>query len=91
MERSRSWKPGSRVRRLRTRPTYTALAMVTLALGVGGMAAIAGIVRPLLVNPLPYPATKGSRCSGRTTRGKAASSVASAAMDTIRRRRRVSP
>ncbi len=43
------------LRRLRTRPTYTALAVLTLALGVGGMAAIAGIVRPLLVNPLPYP------------------------------------
>ena len=43
------------LRRLRTRPTYTALSVLTLALGVGGMAAIAGIVRPLLVNPLPYP------------------------------------
>lgn len=43
------------LRRLRTRPTYTMLAVLTLALGVGGMAAIAGIVRPLLVNPLPYP------------------------------------
>src|SRR5678816_2305715 len=40
------------LRRLRTRPTYTALAVLTLALGVGGMAAIAGIVRPLLMNPL---------------------------------------
>ena len=44
----------SPLRRLRTRPTYTLLAVLTLALGVGGMAAIAGIVRPLLVNPLPY-------------------------------------
>jgi putative ABC transport system permease protein len=43
------------LRRLRTRPTYTILAVLTLALGVGGMAAIAGIVRPLIVNPLPYP------------------------------------
>jgi len=43
------------LRRLRTRPTYTILAVLTLALGVGGMAAIAGIVRPLVVNPLPYP------------------------------------
>ena len=42
-------------RRLRTRPAYTILAVLTLALGVGGMAAIAGIVRPLLVDPLPYP------------------------------------
>ena len=43
------------LRRLRTRPTYTILAVLTLALGVGGMAAIAGIVRPLVVHPLPYP------------------------------------
>jgi putative ABC transport system permease protein len=43
------------LRRLRTRPTYTILAVLTLALGVGGMAAIAGIVRPLVVNPLPFP------------------------------------
>jgi predicted permease len=43
------------LRRLRTRPTYSILAVLTLALGVGGMAAIAGIVKPLVVNPLPYP------------------------------------
>ena len=42
-------------RRLRTRPVYAALAVLTLALGVGGMAAISGIVRTLLVDPLPYP------------------------------------
>src|SRR5579862_287081 len=36
-------------RRLRTRPAYTLLAVVTLALGVGGMATISGIVRSLLV------------------------------------------
>jgi putative ABC transport system permease protein len=43
------------LRRLRTRPTYTALAVLTLALGVGGMTAIFGIVRPILLDPLPYP------------------------------------
>ncbi|MFL5580545.1 MAG: ADOP family duplicated permease [Gemmatimonadaceae bacterium] len=42
------------LRRLRTRPTYALLAVLTLALGVGGTAAIAGIVRALLVDPLPY-------------------------------------
>jgi predicted permease len=45
-------------RRLRTRPTYTALAVLTLALGVGGMTAIFGIVRPILVDPLPYPSDR---------------------------------
>ena len=42
------------VRRLRTRPTYAALAVITLALGVAGTAAIFGIVRALLLDPLPY-------------------------------------
>jgi putative ABC transport system permease protein len=42
------------LRRLRTRPVYATLAVLTLALGVGGMAAISGIVRPLLIDPLPY-------------------------------------
>ena len=42
------------VRRLRRRPTYALLAVLTLALGIGGTAAIAGIVRALLVEPLPY-------------------------------------
>src|SRR4051794_21908554 len=42
-------------RRLRARPTYTALAVLTLALGVGGMTAIFGILRPILVDPVPFP------------------------------------
>ncbi len=42
------------VRRLRSRPTYTLLAVLTLALGVGGTAAIFSIVRGLLLEPLPY-------------------------------------
>jgi putative ABC transport system permease protein len=44
------------LRRLRTRPLYAALAVMTLALGVGGAAAITGVTRTLLVKPLPYAA-----------------------------------
>jgi predicted permease len=44
------------LRRLRTRPLYAALAVLTLALGVGGAAAIASVARTLLVKPLPYAA-----------------------------------
>src|SRR5438270_3361218 len=40
-------------RRLLSRPTYTLLAVLTLALGAGGTAAIFSIVRTLLLNPLP--------------------------------------
>lgn len=43
-------------RRLRSRPTYALLAVLTLALGVGGTAAIFSIVRGLLIEPLPYRA-----------------------------------
>jgi putative ABC transport system permease protein len=44
------------LRRLRTRPLYACLAVLTLALGVGGAAAITGVVQSLLVKPLPYAA-----------------------------------
>jgi putative ABC transport system permease protein len=40
-------------RRLLSRPTYTALAVLTLALGVGGTAAVFSVVRTLLLEPLP--------------------------------------
>src|SRR5215204_6035829 len=40
-------------RRLRRRPTYAVLAVVTLALGAGGTAAIFSVVRTLLLEPLP--------------------------------------
>jgi putative ABC transport system permease protein len=41
-------------RRLRSRPVYALLAALTLALGVGGTAAVYGISRGLLFDPLPY-------------------------------------
>lgn len=44
------------LRRLRKRPTYTALTVLTLALGVAGTAAVFGITRRLLLEPLPVKA-----------------------------------
>lgn len=41
-------------RRLRARPAYAMLAVLTLALGVGGTAAVYGVARGLLFDPLPY-------------------------------------
>jgi predicted permease len=41
------------VRRLMNRPAYALLAVLTLALGAGGTAAIFSIVRALLIEPLP--------------------------------------
>ena len=42
------------LRRLRSRPAYAILSVLTLALGVGGTAAIFGLARPILLDPLPY-------------------------------------
>lgn len=41
-------------RRLATRPAYVWLAVLTLALGAGGTAAVVSVIRPLLLEPLPY-------------------------------------
>lgn len=41
------------LRRLRTRPTYTTLTVLTLALGVAGTAAVYSITKRLLLEPLP--------------------------------------
>ncbi len=40
-------------RRLISRPTYAVLAILTLALGAGGTAAIFSVVRTVLLDPLP--------------------------------------
>ena len=42
------------VRRLWARPGYALLAVLTLALGVGGTAAVYGVARGVLFDPLPY-------------------------------------
>ncbi|HJQ20093.1 MAG TPA: ADOP family duplicated permease [Gemmatimonadaceae bacterium] len=64
--RANAYRPGGHVlknlftdaryatRRLRARPAYTLLAVLTLALGIGGTAAVFGIARPLILDPLPY-------------------------------------
>ena len=41
-------------RRLATRPAYMWLAVLTLALGAGGTAAVVSVIRPILLEPLPY-------------------------------------
>lgn len=45
-------------RRLRARPVYAVVAVLTLALGIGGTAAIFGIARPVIFDPLPYANAK---------------------------------
>ena len=43
-------------RRLVRRPLYALLSILTLALGIGGTAAVYGIARPILLERLPYAA-----------------------------------
>ncbi len=42
-------------RRLRAEPGFTSIAVLTLALGLGGTTAMVGTVGPILFEPLPYP------------------------------------
>ena len=52
----KTWLTDARyaARRLRARPGYTLLAVLTLALGIGGTTAVFGLAQPLLLDPLPY-------------------------------------
>ncbi len=43
------------VRRLLAEPGFTAVTVLTLALGLGASTAILGVVHPVLFQPLPYP------------------------------------
>ena len=43
------------IRALRARPAFSAVAIATLALGLGVNAAIFALTRTVLLRPLPYP------------------------------------
>lgn len=56
----KTWLTDARyaARRLRSRPGYTVLAVLTLALGIGGTTAVFGLAQPLMFDPLPYPSAR---------------------------------
>ena len=56
-----SWIMDARyaARRLLRRPLYAILSVLTLALGIGGTAAVYAIARPILLDPLPYSDEQG--------------------------------
>src|ERR1044071_6623757 len=45
---------GSALRTTRARPVVAAMAVVTLALAIGGMTAMFTVIRTVLLKPLPY-------------------------------------
>ena len=53
------------LRSLARTPALTATIVLTVGIGLGATSAMIGVVRAVLVNPLPYAATR-TTCSGST-------------------------
>jgi putative ABC transport system permease protein len=73
-------------RQFRRAPAFTALAVLTLALGIGANAAIFSAVHHLLLSPLPYP--DGNRIVMLSTESEAERFPSVAAVRAIRARSR---
>src|SRR5262245_53653203 len=67
------------LRMLRRAPGFTAAAVVTLALGIGTTSAIFGVVRAVMLEPLPYHEPDRIVAVWETSRGGASQNVIAAA------------
>jgi putative ABC transport system permease protein len=57
------------LRRLIRAPLFTAITLLTLAVGIGANTAIFSVLRGVLLKPLPYPNRISSWASGKRLPG----------------------
>ena len=73
------------IRLLARRPGFTALAVLTLALGIGATTAIFSAVYPILVAPLPYPHAERITMIWEREKGGSTSNLGWATFDDLNR------